>query len=121
MSPTHVAYIEQRGRRILRVDYSGLGGDASLAARDQTLQVLRGEPERSVLMLSVANAAFNGRIVQAIKGYAAAAAPYLRAWAVLGADSFHRLLIGSLQLEAFDRLEAFDDEEQAKDWLASHF
>ena len=114
------SFIEHKGKRILRLDYTGLTPSEILAFMREAQQVIAAEPKRSVRLLSIAPRHVTSEVIGALKGFAAHNAPFVVASAIVGATSFQKAAI-MLTISGQGRLdvEAFDDEEPAKEWLAA--
>ncbi len=113
------AFIHHRGKRILRVDYSGLSAKELPGALETAMKVIAAEPKDSIRILTIVNAHFDGVAAEAIKRYSAHNAPFLRASALVGATPFRKVLLEGLKLQGRKDLEAFDTEAEALAWLGS--
>ncbi len=112
-------FIQHEGRRILRLDYSGLAPDEFIVEMKKAMRVVAGEPPASVRMLTIPTTQLDQRMADAIRRYAPEKAKYVLAEALVGATAFHKLLFLSNKAKyGLDR-EVFEDELQAKKWLAS--
>ncbi len=114
-----VSFLEHDGKRILRLDYTGLGAPRMIELMQQATPVIAAEPHESVRLLSIVASHINGDVVTALKDFAAHNARFVLASAIVGATSFQKAAI-MLTITGRGRLnvESFDDEEQAKSWLA---
>jgi len=113
-------FIDHKGHRILRLDYSGLSPDQLVGAMREAMRVVALQPPGSVRLLTIANALLDERSAEAIRRYARHNKPYVRASALVGPSPFQKVLLLSIKVQGRPELEAFDDEEKAKDWLVSH-
>jgi hypothetical protein len=112
-------FIDHGGKRILRVDYSGIGARDLPGALSAAMQVVAKEPRSSIRILTIVNEHFDAFAADAIKRYSAHNAPYLRASAIVGASPFRKVLMEGLKLQGRRELEAFDTEAEALAWLAA--
>jgi len=114
-------FIEHKGRRILRVDFSGLSPEQLVGATKHAMRAIAAEPLGSVRILTIANGQLDEQSAEAIRRYAAHNKPYVRASAVVGASGFQKILVVSIKVvQGRTALRNFESEDQAKDWLASH-
>ncbi len=113
-------FFDHDGKRILRLDYTGLTPPEIVAYMQVARQVIAAEPSGSVRLLSIAPAHITGDVVRALKDFAAHNVPFVLASAIVGASA---LLKAALVLTIVGRgrlnVDTFDDEEHAKDWLAA--
>ncbi len=115
------SFLEHGGKRLLRLDYSGLSPAEIVALMQDAGPLIAAQPRRSVRLLSVATGIrMTAETVDALKAFAMHNEPFVLASAIVGATSFQRATI-ALTITSRGRLnvETFDDEEQAKDWLAT--
>ncbi len=113
-------FIDHHGKRILRLDYTGLAPSEIVAYMQRARPAIAAEPSRSVRLLSIAPAHITDDVVGALKEFAAHNVPFVLASAIVGASP---LLKAALVLTIVGRgrlnVDTFDDEERAKDWLAT--
>jgi hypothetical protein len=108
------------GKRILRLDYSGLTPEGVIQALEQAKPVIASEPPRSIRLLSIWKARQTRETAAAIKRFAAHNGPFIRASAVVGATPLQStVLVLAVKSQGRENLEVFDDEEQAMQWLAA--
>ncbi len=114
-------FVDHKGCRILRVDFSGLSVEQLVDATKDAMRAIAAEPLGSVRILTIANGQLDAHSAEAIRRYAAHNKPYVRASAVVGASGFQKILVVSIKVvQGRAALQTFESEEQAKDWLASH-
>lgn len=112
-------FIEHRGRKILLLDYSGLR-DPSETLREiaKSKELVARQPPDSLLTLTyVRDARYDSSVIQALKDLAAHNKPYVKAAAVVGMSGIHRAVYSTLILFTRRNIKAFDEMEEAKDWL----
>jgi len=115
------SFMEYGGKRILRLDYTGLTAPEIIAYMQHAQSIIALEPPHSVRLLSiVATHHITTDVVQALKAFAAHNVTFVVASAVVGATPFQNAAI-TLTITGQGRfnVETFDDEEQAKGWLAT--
>ena len=114
------AFIEHQGKKILRLDYTGLTPPETIALTRKAQQIIAAQPHHPVRLLSVAPGRITSDVIGALKDFAAKVAPFVLASAVVGASPFVRAAI-LLTIVGRGRfhIEAFDNEGWAKDWLAT--
>jgi hypothetical protein len=112
-------FIEHQGHRILLLDYSGVqSGDAAFAAIQRSKEVVAMQPPGSLLVMTlVRDARYNAAVLQAIKELAAHNAPYVKASAVVGMGGLHRIAYQAVILFSRRKIQTFDAEAPALDWL----
>jgi hypothetical protein len=114
------SFLDHDGKRILRLDYTGLTPPEVIAYMQDAKRLIAAEPRRSVRLLSIVAIHITEDVVRALQEFAAHNVPFVLASAIVGATSFQRAAI-LLTIASRGRLnlEVFDDEESAKEWLAS--
>jgi len=111
-------FMEHRGQRILRLEYSNLSPPELAAAADQVRQLVAAEPLRSARILTVIRSKLTADGADTLKRCALANRPYVRAGAVV-ASSFWKVIVADVQVHGREDLTLFDDEASALEWLAS--
>jgi hypothetical protein len=122
MTTGRVRFIDHAGRQILLFDFSGLSDWAAaepIVAEAKAL--VQGQPEKSLLTLTdVSGSTSTAEIAQGLYDLAKHNKPYVRAGAVVGAaGSEERVFLLVRNLTRRKELEAFENHDAAKDWLAS--
>ena len=113
-------FLQYKGHRILRLDYSGASPDAIIAYMREARPIIASEPLHSVRLLSIVAIQVTEGIAEALREFAAHNVPFVRASAIVGATPFQKSIIGlSIKSQGRLNVEMFDDEQQAKDWLAT--
>jgi hypothetical protein len=112
-------FIEHRGRRILLLDYSGTRDPQQAVAEiRRSMELIAQQPPRSLLVLTnVHDARYNAAVLQAMKELAAHNAPYVKASAVVGMSGLHRVAYQTVIFFTRRKIQTFDDQVQALDWL----
>ncbi|HYW06036.1 MAG TPA: hypothetical protein VE913_03715 [Longimicrobium sp.] len=120
-SLARIRFIEQRGKRILLIDFSGLQKTDEILAEVETARALvAAQPPASLLTLThVKGARYTPPVMEALKKLAADNKPYVRAAAVVGMEGLHRVLYRAVILFSRRNIEAFDSMNEAREWLAT--
>lgn len=111
-------FVEHRGERILRIDFSDLEARDLVVAADQVRRIVTAEPLRSVRVLTILYTRLTADAAAALKQCALANEPHVRATALVG-SSIWRALGAVVQARGREELLMSDDEASALDWLAS--
>ena len=118
MDRTH--FIEHRGVRILLLDFSHVMNDeVALGAIMEAKSVVAAQPRGSLLTLTnVEGSHFDSAIIAALRDLAEHNRPYVRAGAVVGLSGLMRVVFTTLVHLTGRDLRAFDQMEDAKEYLA---
>jgi len=113
-------FVDHRGKRILVLDFSRVRDPAeTLGAIVRAREVVARHPPRSLLVLTnTREGRYNAAVLQALKELATHNAPYVRASAVSGMSGLHRIAFLAILTFSGRRIQVFDLEEDALDWLA---
>lgn len=114
-------FTEHRGHRILVLDFSGLRDTPeTLAAIEHAKEVVAEHPPRSLLVMTlVRDARYNSAVLQALKEMVAHNTPHVKASAVVGMGGLHRIAYQAITLFSRRKIQTFDVELDALDWLAT--
>jgi hypothetical protein len=112
-------FIQHAGHRILLLDYSDIqNGEEAVAAIKQSKEVVATQPLGSLLVMTVVRGArYNTTVLQEMKELAAHNAPYVKASAVVGMAGLHRIAYQAVILFSRRKIQVFDTEAQALEWL----
>jgi hypothetical protein len=112
-------FIEHNGHRILLLDYSGIQqGEEAVTAIKRSKEVVATQRPGSLLVMTVVrDARYNSAVLQALKDLAAHNAPYVKASALVGMGGLHRIAYQAVILFSRRKIQTFDTEAQALDWL----
>ena len=111
-------YILHGGKRILRLDYTGLSPLELIEALELAGSAIATTPPTSLRILSILAAAVTSDAAEAFKRVALANREHVFASAVVG-TSFWKIIVTDLQVRGREDLMLFDREAEALDWLAS--
>ena len=119
---SRISFIEHRGRRILRLDYSGIADPReALAAIAESRRVVAAEPKTgSLLTLTlVGGAHFDSGVLKAIREMVEHNRPHVRAAAVVGLNGLMRVVYNTMVQLTGRNIKAFEDEEAARSYLVA--
>jgi hypothetical protein len=116
-----VYFTEHKGRRILVLDLSDLSAAATPPVLQELEKMVAGQPaEKNLLLLvNVRRNIFNPETVEEMKRVSKANEPRVLATAMVGMSKLGSIVARQVYRSAGRTYEAFDGEEQAKDWLAA--
>lgn len=118
-------FIDHRGRRLLMLDYTELGTDLDQLRAEivKSKEVIAGEPPGSVLTLTdVRGSKITPSAVRAMQELVQFNAPYVK-WSavVVGLTGVYLTAFRAIQaLSRRRNMKAFNDLNEAKEWLVSH-
>jgi ABC-type histidine transport system ATPase subunit len=112
-------FIQHRGARILRLDFTGLTLNELVAAFELAHRTMLGEPVGSLRILTILRSQLTRDTADVLKRYGLANRKVsIRASAVVG-SCFWKVIVTHLQMHGREDLVLFDEEQSALDWLAS--
>ena len=123
-TPERTRFVEHGGKRILLLDYTGLGSDLRqlLEEIEKTKRVVATQPPGSILTLTdTRRGLITPGNVRAMKELVDHNEPYVR-WAAVVVDLSGTYLAGFRAIQSLTQrrnLLSFGDAEEAKDWLVS--
>ncbi len=121
METERVKFITHHEKEILFLDFSNTLPHEVLQTIEVAKRVISARPEGSILTLTdVTNARFNDAVSDGLKKFTAHNKPYVKAGAVVGVTGLKRIIFSAVLTFSRRNLEAFDDIEQAKHWLANN-
>ena len=113
-----VKFIIHKWRQILLLDISHCCLDEAIKTIDEAEEVIRSQPEASLLILTdVTDAVYDLEFIEKLKEFADGNKPYVRASAVVGLDGLQKVVYNAVALFSRRTFPVFDDIEKAKDWL----
>lgn len=113
-----IRFIHHEGKKILYLDFSRSKAEEVLQTIGAAKKVIAAHPEKSLLTLTdVTDARFNEAVTREMKEFAAHNRPYVRAAAVVGITGLKKIIFDAVVAFSQRKLSAFDDLEQAKQWL----
>ena len=113
-----VRFITHKWRQILLVDFSHCSVDEALQTMDEAKEIIRSQPEFSLLVLTnVTNGRYNLDVIEKLKEFTAGNKPFVRASAVVGLDALKKVIYNTVVMFTKRTFSVFDDIEEAKEWL----
>ena len=112
--------IEHRGTPILLLDYSDvLDTPEALRYIEETKGIVAQYPLNSLRTLTyVRGSRYSAPVIEAMKDLVAHNKPYVRAAALVGMNTLHRIIYRAVVAFSRRNIHVFEDMDQAKDWLA---
>jgi len=115
-----VRFLVHKGKQILCIDFSGASPQETFDVIKVAQPLIAKEPPASVrTMTVVAGLHFNNESSKALKEYAAANKPFVKAAAIVGLSGLQRIIYEGMLLFTRRQMSTFGDVESAKDWLAA--
>lgn len=113
-------FVSHRGKSIFHIDFRGCSAEQALPIIADAKKRVAALPPASVLVLTdITGAHYNERIVEALKGLAAANKPFVKASAVVGVTGIRKVIFQAIKIFSSRQMDLFDTEREAKDWLAA--
>lgn len=109
-------FMEHRGIRVLRLDYTGLAPKELPGAFQVAVQVITAEPLGSLRILSLFESRFDQTGAEALKGSMVKSRHHVRRSAVV-TSGFWKVVVTSIKLHRRRDLGLFDSQAAALDWL----
>jgi hypothetical protein len=116
-----IRLITHEGKNILHLDFSNCKAEEILDTIIRAKKVIASYPEKSLLTLTdVTDARFNDAVTQEMKAFTAHNRPYVRAGAVVGVTGLKRIIFQAVVAFSGRKLSAFDNVDQAMQWLVEN-
>ena len=110
--------ISYKEKTIVIVDISNTKpGEAIIALREAQEQISKLPPKSALILTDATNAVYNGASSAAMKEFASKNTPFVKASAVVGADSFRAILLEAIRLLTRRDIKACETREEAMEWL----
>ena len=111
--------ITHRGKEIMLLDYSNvIETQHALDEIAKTRAIIAQQSPDSLRTLTyVAGARYTAPVVEAMKELVAHNRPYVKAAAVVGMNTLHRIIYRAVTAFSSRTIHVFDDLDAAKDWL----
>ena len=112
--------IEHRGKQIMLLDYSDvLDAEEALRCIAETKTLIAQQPPGTVRTLTyVRGSRYSAPVIDAMKDLVAHNKPYVKAAALVGMNTLHRIIYRAVVTFSRRSIQVFEDLDQAKDWLA---
>lgn len=115
-----VEFIEHRGKKILRLDFSGLTPEGLAEPIREAQEIIRDQPPSSLLTLTrVEGARFNSQTVAALKDFAKGNEPFVAKAALVGLEGLQKLVLETVSKFTGRNFNVCADEEEAKERLTA--
>jgi hypothetical protein len=111
--------VGHKGKQVVVVDFSGLAANEYPPVMRRAMPFIASLPKGQVLATAVTGTRFGVGTTDDVKAYSAHIRPYVKASAVVGLSGLQRVIFATVRPFLNQNLQAFDDLEAAKDWLAS--
>ena len=117
-----VCFVEHRGTRILRVDYSGIEDPEELrgVVRMASALVQNHEPHSLLVLVDLTGVPHSLVTAAILHQGVAESRPYVRARAVIGLSPFAAMSFEIAATIFRNPMASFSDPAEAKDWLLGH-
>jgi hypothetical protein len=109
-------FVEHRGIRVLRLEYTGLAPAELSVAFRRARSVIDAAPARSLRILTLLDSRFDEGLAEEFKRYSLANRPFVSRSAVV-AGGFWRVVATSVKLHGRTDLMLFDRPDAALAWL----
>ena len=114
-------FIDHKGVPILYMDVS----DCTVEEAHEVIRIaapmIRSKPEKTVLTLTYTEGSrFDIGVTQALKEFTKGNEPYVKAAAVVGVKGLQKVILDAVSLFSSREFAAFDDIEEAKEYLVKH-
>lgn len=120
MTQSRVSWIEHKGEKLLFTDYSNATPDEIISTVEESISISLAQEKKSVLQIvDVTDAKYDRNSWQILRQGAKATEPYSKASAVLGVDAAKKFFLTVTKMVSKRNIKAFDNMEEAKDWLVS--
>jgi len=119
---TRAKFSRHRDKMILNFDFTDLNHDDAKQVCDYVKGVINRMPKGSVLTLvNVTNVKYDTAFKELSNDLAEHNKPYVLAGAVVGVEGWKKLIFwATTKLTGRNNLKAFDDVEEAKEWLVNY-
>lgn len=120
-----VRWINHKGKRILLVDFKDYTTKRIKTGEyknylQEARQIIDTQPRKSLLIITdITNAGFTYQSNTAMKSFAKANTPYVKASAVVGVTGLKKVVITSVRILTGRNIKIFDTVDEAKEWLVS--
>ena len=118
MKPCEV--VTYHGKLIIIVDISNTTPEEAIAYFPHAQKIIAQFPPQSALILTdVINASYTKESVAALKEFAAANTPYVKASATVGSEGLREILLHTVERYTKRKIYACTTRDEALDWLTS--
>ena len=115
-----VGFINHKGKQLINIKTAEYKAEETLAVIRQARGIISKHPPGSVLTLTNAsNTRFNEEVNTALKEYVRQNKTFVKAAVVVGVSGLRQTVSTAAMHFSRRTIIAFDDEQQAMDWLAN--
>lgn len=115
-----VDFIEHQGKKILRLDFSGLTPEELADPIREAREIIKDQPPSSLLtMTNVKGARFNNQTVETLKEFARGNEPFVSRAALVGLEGLQKLVLTAVSKFTGRNFYVCGDEEEAKERLTA--
>ena len=113
--------ILHRGRQIMLLDYSDVLDTAEALAEIEKSKVViaQQQPDSLLTLTYVRGSRYTAPVIDAMKDLVSHNKPYVKAAAVVGMNTLHRIIYRAVVAFSRRNIQVFDDLDEAKDWLVA--
>lgn len=113
-----VEVTQHEGQKIIKLDFSGLKSKEEIEAVILVSKpIIRKSPNSVYTLTNIKGMHFNNEIKELFSEFTKGNKKYVKAGAIHGASGLHKIIINGLNKLTGRKLKAFDDVENAKNWL----
>jgi hypothetical protein len=113
-----IHFEEYKGKQILIEDYSNTTKAEFAEAVASAKTIIHQQPAESVLaVVNMSDVPIDSEIVRMVKEFTAENKPFMKAVAIVGLDSFSKILLKGIEMFSSRHFDLFMNVQQAKDWL----
>lgn len=117
-----ISIIDYKGKEILYFNYSGLNSrkpEDFIKAAHEAAEFMISKGPGQLTITDVTNAFGNSEIAKEFKQISAKTKPYRKKAAVIGVTGAKAILLKAINAFSKSSLKAFDNIEEAKEWLVN--
>jgi len=112
-------FIDHKGKKIFVLDCSGCKPAEVRAIIDECARVVRSQPSKSVLTMTIAGGGkFDNEVVAKLKELTRGNEPYVKKAAVVGMGGLYKVVLMAVAMFSKREFHMFDTADEAKDFLA---
>ena len=120
MTSQRISWIAYKGEKILVSDYSNASPDEIIETAKESVAISCAQEKKSILQIvDVSGANYDQKAWQVMRQGAKETHPYSKASAVLGVEGAKKYLLSITKMVSKRNIKAFNNIEDAKEWLVS--
>lgn len=121
MEKKHIYWDTYKGKRIIRINYAGLGGkegeEYTLQVLDKVHDFVLKAGKNLLILVDVEDAYATSKIVAKLKSNVKSEGKLIKKEAILGLNKAKTILLNSINMFAKTGLKPFNTEKEALKWL----